>query len=109
MRNAPASCRCLIAVDVVVAIQPSRNFDPQPAGGRIAPDKFRQGGGHGAAAKGYGPAIIDDGTPTPEHARFTWGRFARVLAIGLGMWGLAMGALVARFAAAADGMGQFSA
>ena len=64
-------------------------------GGRIAPDQFRQGGGHGAATKGYGPAIIDDGTPTPEHARFTWGRFARVLAIGLGIWGLAMGALVA--------------
>ena len=25
-------------------------------------------------AKGSGPAIIDDDTPTPEHARFTWGR-----------------------------------
>ena len=64
-------------------------------GGRIAPDKFRSGGGHGAAAKGSGPAVIDDGTATPEHARFTWGRFARVLAIGLAMWALAMAALVA--------------
>jgi chromate transporter len=64
-------------------------------GGRIAPNEFRPGGGHGAAAKAYGSAIIDDGTPTPEHARFTWGRFARVLAIGLALWGLAMGALVA--------------
>jgi chromate transporter len=39
--------------------------------------------------------MIDDGTATPEHARFGWWRFARVLAIGLGIWGLAMGALVA--------------
>ena len=65
-------------------------------GGRVAPDKFRAGGGHGAAAKGDGPAIIDDGTPTPEHARFTWGRFTRVLLVGLALWGAAMGALVAR-------------
>jgi chromate transporter len=39
--------------------------------------------------------VIDDGTPTPGHARFAWGRFARVLAIGLALWGLAMAALVA--------------
>jgi chromate transporter len=64
-------------------------------GGRIAPDRFRPGGGHGAAAKGFGPAVIDDETPTPDHARFGWGRFARVLAVGLGLWGLAMAALVA--------------
>jgi chromate transporter len=64
-------------------------------GSRIAPDQFRQGGGHGAAAQGYGPSVIDDGTATPAHARFGWPRFARVLAIGLGIWGLAMGALVA--------------
>jgi chromate transporter len=64
-------------------------------GGRIAPDKFRSGGGHGTAAKGHGPAIIGDGTPTPEHARFTWGRFARVLLIGLALWAAAMAALVA--------------
>ncbi len=65
-------------------------------GGRVAPDKFRAGGGHGAAAKGDGQAIIGDGTPTPEHARFTWGRFTRVLLVGLALWGAAMGALVAR-------------
>ena len=65
-------------------------------GGRVAPDKFRAGGGHGAAAKGDGPAIIGDAAPTPEHARFTWGRFTRVLLVGLALWGAAMGALVAR-------------
>ena len=64
-------------------------------GGRHAPQVFALGGAHGAAQAGYGPALIDDTTPTPPHARFTRGRFARVLAIGLGMWAAAMGALVA--------------
>ena len=64
-------------------------------GGRIAPERFRAGGGHGAAAKGHGPAWIDDHTPTPAHARFSATRLARVLAIGLGLWALALGALAA--------------
>src|SRR5688572_19373353 len=35
-------------------------------GGRVAPDRFRTGGGHGgSAATSFGPALIDDGTPTP--------------------------------------------
>ena len=40
-------------------------------GGRVAPSKFATGGGHGAAGKSYGAAIIDDLTATPEHARFS--------------------------------------
>lgn len=63
-------------------------------GGRRAPQVFATGGGHGAAKAGYGPALIDDDTPTPPHARFSRGRLARVLAIGLGLWGLAMAGLV---------------
>jgi len=63
-------------------------------GGRVAPDKFRTCGGHGSAATHFGPAVIDDGTPTPEHARFTWWRFARVLLIGLALWAAAMAAVV---------------
>ena len=48
-------------------------------GGRYAPGKFATGGGHGATDKRYGAAIIDDDTPTPPHALFTWPRFiARV-------------------------------
>lgn len=62
-------------------------------GGRVVPERFRAGGGHGAAAKHFGPALIDDQTPTPSHARFTWGRFGRVLATGLLLWAGAMGAL----------------
>ncbi|MFG6486289.1 chromate efflux transporter [Roseateles sp. BYS78W] len=63
-------------------------------GGRRAPQVFAIGGGHGAAKAGYGPALIDDDTPTPPHARFTRGRLARVLTIGLGLWAAGMLTLV---------------
>jgi chromate transporter len=65
-------------------------------GGRAAPAKFATGGGHGSADKRSGPALIDDDTPTPEHARFGWRRFARVLIAGLALWGAVMGAIVAQ-------------
>jgi chromate transporter len=63
-------------------------------GSRRWPQVFKLGGGH-SAVKGYGPALIDDDTPTPSHAVFSYGRLARVLAVGLALWLLAMGALVA--------------
>ena len=59
------------------------------------PQVFALGGGHGSAEAGYGPALIDDHTPTPAHARFTRAHLARVLGIGFGLWALAMAALVA--------------
>jgi chromate transporter len=59
-------------------------------GGRLSPSAFQTGGGHGSA-KGSGlPALIDDHTPTPAHALFTWGRLSRVLLIGLLLWALPM-------------------
>jgi chromate transporter len=66
-------------------------------GSRIAPDKFRSGGGHGAAKKHFGPAMIDDDTPTPAHARFSWARIGTLTVIGLVIWGVAMGLLAARY------------
>ncbi|MGV3629550.1 MAG: chromate efflux transporter [Betaproteobacteria bacterium] len=63
-------------------------------GGQVAPKLFATGGGHGADGKSYGAAVIDDETPTPQHALFTWKRFAMVLAIGLLLWGGAMAALI---------------
>ncbi len=68
-------------------------------GGRLAPEKFAVGGAHGASAKAYGPALIDDDTPTPAHALFSWRRFALVLAVGLGLWLLGIGGLVLAFGA----------
>ena len=43
-------------------------------GGKLMPAKFRGGGGHGASHKQYGPALIDDDTPPPAHAKFSWGK-----------------------------------
>lgn len=62
-------------------------------GGCVAPEKFAVGGGHGRAAKAFGPALIDDATPTPAHARFTWARFMRVLLVCLGIWLAGIGSL----------------
>ena len=52
-------------------------------GSRIAPDKFTAGAHHGGSKDSYGPAIIDDDTPTPDHARFKWSRFISYLMVGL--------------------------
>jgi len=59
-------------------------------GGRIAPDKFKVGGGHGASNKTYGPALIDDDTPAPEHAGFKAGHLALLVAGFAGLWGAGM-------------------
>ena len=40
-------------------------------GARAAPQVFATGAGHGAAQQRFGPALIDDDTPTPPHARFS--------------------------------------
>jgi chromate transporter len=66
-------------------------------GGRRAPQVFSMAGGAGGARQGYGPAIIDDDTPTPPHALFSRARLARVLAFGIGSWAVAMALLVARW------------
>ena len=66
-------------------------------GGRYAPGKFKTGGGHGSAAGQFGPAVIDDHTPTPAHALFNWKRFWQVLVICLSLWAAVMGGLIAAY------------
>jgi len=66
-------------------------------GGRWLPAKFALGTGHGAAATTHGPALIDDHTPTPPHARFSRRRLLRAVSIGIGLWASTMGALYAAF------------
>jgi chromate transporter len=63
------------------------------AGGRIAPECFRVGGGHVAGQQSYGRAIIDDDTPVPAHARYSAVRLGRVLLVGALLWLLPMGLL----------------
>jgi chromate transporter len=62
-------------------------------GGRLLPDKFSVGGGHAAADKSFGPALIDDHTPTPAHARFRAAHLVRIVAIGALLWLLPMALL----------------
>jgi len=66
-------------------------------GGRIAPDRFAVGGGHGQAKQGHGAALIDDGTPPPAHATHTWSRLLRVLAVLIALWAAAIAVLAAAF------------
>jgi chromate transporter len=62
-------------------------------GGKIAPAKFKGGGGHGASHKAYGPALIDDHTPAPAHAAFSWGKLAVTTAIFMSIGVLSLVAL----------------
>jgi chromate transporter len=68
-------------------------------GGRVRPAIFSGGGGHGGGKTpvAHAPALIDDHTPTPAHARFAWPRLATVLAAGALLWALPMGALTGVF------------
>ncbi len=59
-------------------------------GGRVSPDTFKTGGGHGKADASYGPALIDDHTPTPAHARFSFFRLGQVLLAGGLLWAVPM-------------------
>ena len=63
-------------------------------GGRISPESFSLGGGHAAVQTAFGPALIDDHTPTPAHALFSWKRFMQVLLAGAVLWLVPMGYLV---------------
>jgi chromate transporter len=64
-------------------------------GGRVAPDLFRAGGGHGRSQTPAAPALIDDDTPTPPHARFSMARLTAVIAAGAVLWAAPMALLAA--------------
>jgi chromate transporter len=66
-------------------------------GGRIAPQKFKAGGGHGASDKTFGPALIDDHTPVPDWARFTWRATMIHVLAGFVIWALLEGMLYLTF------------
>ncbi|MEE4622456.1 chromate efflux transporter [Pseudomonas alliivorans] len=66
------------------------------AGGRLAPEYFRVGG-HTTADESFGAALIDDDTPTPEHARFSASKLMKLIVIGLVLWTLPMAILTALF------------
>ena len=55
-------------------------------GSRLVPDKFKAGGHHGQSKDSYGPALIDDDTAIPEHARFKLSRLISFSLVGLFIW-----------------------
>jgi chromate transporter len=61
-------------------------------GGRFSPGIFTRKNGH-EAASGYGPALIDDATPTPPHALFTWPKLWGYMSAGVALWALVLGGL----------------
>lgn len=66
-------------------------------GSKFVPAQFAAGGGHGTSQPPDAPHeayVIDDDTPTPEHAHFRKARLARVLLMGAALWLLPMGALL---------------
>ena len=66
-------------------------------GGRISPATFRTGGSHPKSKRSTGASLIDDHTPTPQHALFNWQRLCLVLVVGGLLWVLPMGFLVLSF------------
>ncbi len=66
-------------------------------GAKFAPQVFALGGSHSSSKAGYGPALIDDHTPTPGHALYSRQRLLQVLAVGLALWAGGMGLLLATY------------
>jgi chromate transporter len=68
-------------------------------GGRSAPKVFSLARGHAASTSAPSiqlpPALIDDDTPTPAHAKFRWRRLVTVCVVFLALWVLALGTLAA--------------
>jgi len=67
------------------------------AGSHIAPDKFRAGGHHGSSQDSWGPALIDDDTPVPAHARLKWNRLIAFAFIGVFIGAAVMAMLVTSY------------
>jgi chromate transporter len=66
--------------------------------GRMWPGAFRLGAAHASRdAPPHAPAVIDDDTPTPSHARWRPGYLVRIVAAFLAIFVLALGGLTYAF------------
>lgn len=69
-------------------------------GGRLYPEKFRLGTTHAESKEhAHIPALIDDDTPTPDHARFSWRSFILASTVGISIGAAAWLLLAASFGA----------
>ena len=67
-------------------------------GSKWVPAQFAAGGGHGGKGKDgapHLPCVIDDDTPTPEHALFKKSRLIKLLLVGAVLWAVPMAWLLA--------------
>jgi chromate transporter len=62
-------------------------------GGRLQPSAFAVAPARKGAVTLQVACVIDDHSPLPAHARFSWGRFVRIAAIGLALWAAPMAML----------------
>jgi len=53
---------------------------------RYQPTLFSSSSGHQAIEKNFGKAVIDDETPTPDHAKFSIKTFIKFIVIGISIW-----------------------
>jgi chromate transporter len=94
---AAASFVAIFALDVpfplIVGVAAAVGY----TGGRLSPNTFQTGGAHDASNASYGPALIDDHTPPPAHARFDFAGLAQVLLAGAVLWTVPMGVLYVMF------------
>lgn len=56
------------------------------AGGQVKPHLFQIGAHGNTTSSPHEPALIDDDTPTPAHARFRWSRLAIIAVSGVLLW-----------------------
>lgn len=54
-------------------------------GAKFSAQRFTMSDDHAASQKNYGPALIDDDTPLPDHVKFNWTRLIAFATIGLGI------------------------
>lgn len=94
---AAASFVAIFALDVpfplIVGVAAAAGY----VGGRVSPNTFQTGGGHSESNASYGPALIDDYTPPPAHAHFSFAGLAKVLLAGALLWTVPMGVLYVVF------------
>ena len=65
---------------------------------RVAPARLMRSSGHASkAGAAHQAALIDDDTPTPQHATFKISRLLTVLLVGAALWLLPMTALLLNF------------
>jgi chromate transporter len=94
---AAASFVAIFALDVpfplIVGVAAAVGY----VGGRVSPNTFQTGGGHSASNVSYGPALIDEHTPPPAHAHFSFAGLAQVLLAGALLWTVPMSVLYVMF------------